>query len=586
MEKTLLCVLIFSISTQIEIYAQIDKYFYLNETMDADYYEITASSFSQLTWTYSGFGVIGDTVVAGKKYFKLSKPFNLTFFRYGSDDKLYFLNSGVEKLFLDFSDTTSVTFQGFLPPSNELVNINRSCSVNGDELQFSINIPFSSQNFTFKKNLGLIRYHSSSFSITGHGASYTLELQEMSVSDSNGSIKQFTSNVSPKIISQDISLFNDTSFIIRVKVEHDYSPYKDKFNTPTPYINKCGVEYRFLKGSDTSALRKFEVENTLADSLNLFIKIDSNLVRNGYNLLYSVYAASKKPIVRTRYVPFKGGFYGFTYINPDTSYAKILVNSKFCYVKYKFKPGEDPVPVALDSMEVIKDTAITGEVYRKYILNKNPIYVKYDLSSAVANYYSPFNGSLKFSGRDSLQKYVNNTGKFWRMPIVALSFKEEYQSTLYGYNSNIRKYATSDGKEFLLTQEGVGPLQFQYRETSSGEEIYSLYKVYKIMRDGKLIYNKPAGFTPLIPQRLTLYQNYPNPFNNGTVIKFYAKQAGTASLHIYDIQGSMVYKSSLEIDGEGDYHFRITEPTLPSGVYLYQVNLGNDSVSKKMILLK
>ncbi len=90
----------------------------------------------------------------------------------------------------------------------------------------------------------------------------------------------------------------------------------------------------------------------------------------------------------------------------------------------------------------------------------------------------------------------------------------------------------------------------------------------------------PAGFY--------LYQNYPNPFNPSTVINYKLSSAGSVSLNIYDLLGREVAVLVNELQQPGIYNsqFSIKNSQLPSGVYYYQLKVGNFVQTKKMVLTK
>ena len=83
-----------------------------------------------------------------------------------------------------------------------------------------------------------------------------------------------------------------------------------------------------------------------------------------------------------------------------------------------------------------------------------------------------------------------------------------------------------------------------------------------------------------------LGQNYPNPFNPNTTIKYTIPKASFVSLKIYDLIGKEI---ATLVNGEkpiGDYEIEFIGNNLPSGIYLYKMQAGNFSDTKKLILLK
>jgi len=111
------------------------------------------------------------------------------------------------------------------------------------------------------------------------------------------------------------------------------------------------------------------------------------------------------------------------------------------------------------------------------------------------------------------------------------------------------------------------------------------------------------GFWYTIPQSLSvkegpadaagfdLEQNYPNPFNPSTTIK-YSIAAGTpavrVTIRLMNLLGQEVHAPLVdEVDQPGTYHFDFTDAdNLPSGTYIYRMDAGTFSASKRMVLLK
>jgi len=89
-----------------------------------------------------------------------------------------------------------------------------------------------------------------------------------------------------------------------------------------------------------------------------------------------------------------------------------------------------------------------------------------------------------------------------------------------------------------------------------------------------------------VPSSFRLEQNYPNPFNPVTKIRFSITKAQHVELKIFDIAGREISKLvDLELRA-GVYEYEWNAEELPSGIYLYQLNSGINSITKKMILVK
>lgn len=90
-----------------------------------------------------------------------------------------------------------------------------------------------------------------------------------------------------------------------------------------------------------------------------------------------------------------------------------------------------------------------------------------------------------------------------------------------------------------------------------------------------------------LPDNFYVNQNYPNPFNPSTTIKFGINQASNVDLRVYDILGREVaVLVNNEFMGAGKYNVKFDSKSLASGTYIYRIIAGNNTVSKKMQLLK
>ena len=89
-----------------------------------------------------------------------------------------------------------------------------------------------------------------------------------------------------------------------------------------------------------------------------------------------------------------------------------------------------------------------------------------------------------------------------------------------------------------------------------------------------------------LPQQYRLEQNYPNPFNPTTTITYSLPKDGFVELAVYDISGRRVATLVNEPQSAGDYAAAWNAGELPSGVYLYRLQVNGFSEMKKMVLEK
>ena len=89
-----------------------------------------------------------------------------------------------------------------------------------------------------------------------------------------------------------------------------------------------------------------------------------------------------------------------------------------------------------------------------------------------------------------------------------------------------------------------------------------------------------------IPNNYNMTQNYPNPFNPSTSIRFSIPEAGNVRMVVYNVTGQEV---AVLLDGQkaaGNYEVSFDAAKLPSGIYLYTIQSGSFTQTRKMMLLK
>jgi hypothetical protein len=83
-----------------------------------------------------------------------------------------------------------------------------------------------------------------------------------------------------------------------------------------------------------------------------------------------------------------------------------------------------------------------------------------------------------------------------------------------------------------------------------------------------------------------LSQNYPNPFNPTTTINFSMPKDGFVTLKVYNAIGQEVATLLSGFRKAQTYNVEFDASKLTSGVYIYKLQFDNNSISKKMVLMK
>ncbi|MHB8581083.1 MAG: T9SS type A sorting domain-containing protein [Ignavibacteriaceae bacterium] len=89
-----------------------------------------------------------------------------------------------------------------------------------------------------------------------------------------------------------------------------------------------------------------------------------------------------------------------------------------------------------------------------------------------------------------------------------------------------------------------------------------------------------------LPTKFDLSQNYPNPFNPTTMIKYSIPQSSFVTLKVYNLLGQEIATLVSQEQTPGNYIVNFDASKLASGIYMYRIQSGNSSLTKKMVLLK
>jgi type IX secretion system substrate protein len=89
-----------------------------------------------------------------------------------------------------------------------------------------------------------------------------------------------------------------------------------------------------------------------------------------------------------------------------------------------------------------------------------------------------------------------------------------------------------------------------------------------------------------IPSKYALSQNYPNPFNPSTVINFSIPESGLVTMKVYNLLGQEVAELVNDVKSAGSYEVSFDATDFTSGLYVYKIQAGQFSASRKMLLIK
>jgi len=118
-------------------------------------------------------------------------------------------------------------------------------------------------------------------------------------------------------------------------------------------------------------------------------------------------------------------------------------------------------------------------------------------------------------------------------------------------------------------------------------------RVYVYSGDTSFISVEEEEEGQTLPHKFTLEQNYPNPFNANTVIRYSlsVSRSTLTTLKIYNILGEEVRTLIDKWQSKGEYQISWNGKDnygkeVASGIYLYQLKVGDQRKTKKLLLLK
>lgn len=136
------------------------------------------------------------------------------------------------------------------------------------------------------------------------------------------------------------------------------------------------------------------------------------------------------------------------------------------------------------------------------------------------------------------------------------------------------------------TTSEVSSYTFSDNVAKFGAAVYN-YRLKQIDFDGTAkYYNLSQNVEITAPKSFTLEQNFPNPFNPTTSISFSLPTESKVSLEVYDVLGKVVRTLVNENRAAGSYTVTFDASNLSSGVYFYRLTAGENTLLKKMNLMK
>lgn len=145
----------------------------------------------------------------------------------------------------------------------------------------------------------------------------------------------------------------------------------------------------------------------------------------------------------------------------------------------------------------------------------------------------------------------------------------------------------------LIPGAGTSSSAHTYRYTDNTAQTGRtyFYKLADVDFNGRMTLHGPVKAVLAAPDGYTLEQNYPNPFNPETRITFLLKEAGHATVSVFNLKGQKVRELISRELAAGTHMVTwngkdANGKVLPSGTYLYKLHVNQYEEIRKMEFLK
>lgn len=172
---------------------------------------------------------------------------------------------------------------------------------------------------------------------------------------------------------------------------------------------------------------------------------------------------------------------------------------------------------------------------------------------------------------------------------VELLWKTATETNNYGFEVERKESGRSFYTVAFINGQGskVTPTGYSYTDKSAQAKNY-IYRLKQIDFNGSYQYSDEISVNNATVKSFALKQNYPNPFNPSTVINYEIPVASYVVLKVYNVIGSEVATlvNGRQEAGSHTVNFSIPSGKLASGIYLYKLQAGSYTATRKMTLLR
>jgi hypothetical protein len=115
---------------------------------------------------------------------------------------------------------------------------------------------------------------------------------------------------------------------------------------------------------------------------------------------------------------------------------------------------------------------------------------------------------------------------------------------------------------------------------------FNAYKIVSLCGDGVAKRVAGQGSVAKLSSHRALLAAYPNPFNPTTTISYEIPKGTQVRLSVFDVLGREIQTLVNETKQPGHYQVHFNANNLASGVYLYRIQAGSFTDTKRFVLVK
>lgn len=157
-----------------------------------------------------------------------------------------------------------------------------------------------------------------------------------------------------------------------------------------------------------------------------------------------------------------------------------------------------------------------------------------------------------------------------------------------GWRLFIEDLESNDRVEVFPGEEFSFEYILEANEDNHSSEIDKDLEQISILERYQLLIASPEfeEVTEDSPEQIELNQNYPNPFNPATTISFVLPEAVEVKLSVFNVVGQPIAVLEEGTLSPGEHHYEWNASGYPSGMYIYQLEVGTKVMTRKMTLVK